>query len=227
MKNLAIIPARSGSKGLKDKNIKEINGKPLLAYSVEAALGSKLFDTIYVSTDSESYARIGRECGAEVPFLRPAELASDTASSWDAVRCALKQYEEIEKTFETVTLLQPTSPLRTSEEIIGGFQLFQEKRAKAVIGVCEVEHSPLWCNTLPDDRKMDSFIKPESDKRRQDLETYYRINGALYIVDTKKIMETDQIYDEECFAYIMDQSHSIDIDTELDFEIARIMMAHR
>lgn len=227
MKNIAIIPARSGSKGLKDKNIKEINGKPLLTYSIEAALDSKLFDTIYVSTDSESYAKIGVEYGAQVPFLRPAELASDTASSWDAVRCALKQYEEIGKIFDTVTLLQPTSPLRTSEDILGGFQLFQENRAKAVIGVCEVEHSPLWCNTLPEDRKMDAFIKPESDKRRQDLETYYRINGALYIVDTKKIMETDQIYDAECYAYIMDQSHSIDIDTKLDFEIAKTMLAHR
>lgn len=227
MKNLAVVPARSGSKGLRDKNIKEINGKPLLAYSIQAAIESKLFDTIYVSTDSQNYARAAMEYGGEVPFLRPDELASDTASSWDAVCCALKQYQEIGKTFDTVTILQPTSPLRNKEDIQGGFQLFQEKKAKAVVSVSEVEHSPLWSNTLPESKRMDSFIKPEADKRRQDLEIYYRINGALYIVDVNKILQTDQIYDQDCYAYIMKQEHSIDIDTELDFEIAKMMLSKR
>lgn len=227
MKNLAIIPARSGSKGLKDKNIKELNGKPLIAYSIQAALESNLFDTIYLSTDSENYANVGKAYGAKVPFLRPEELASDTASSWDVVRCALKQYESIGKKFDTVTLLQPTSPLRTKEDIIEGYKLYQEKRATAVVGVCEVEHSPLWCNTLPESKKMDDFIKPENDKRRQDLDTYYRINGALYIVDSNRIRETDQIYKKDCYAFIMEQSHSIDIDTQLDFEIAQIILKNK
>ncbi|RDU21872.1 acylneuraminate cytidylyltransferase family protein [Anaerosacchariphilus polymeriproducens] len=227
MKNLAIIPARSGSKGLKDKNIKEMNGMPLLVYSIQAALESNLFDTIYLSTDSEEYAKVGKAYGAQVPFLRPKELASDTASSWDAVRCALKQYETIGKKFDTVSLLQPTSPLRTKEDIIGGYELYQKENAQAVIGVCEVEHSPLWSNTLPESKKMDDFIKPENDKRRQELNTYYRINGALYIVDRNRIMETDQIYKKDCYAFIMEQSHSIDIDTELDFEIAQIILKNK
>ena len=112
MKNIAIIPARSGSKGLPDKNIRLLGGKPLLAYTIEAAIQSGCFDTVHVSTDSEHYAEIARQYGADVPFLRSAALATDTASTWDAVREALCRYAELGKTFDTMMLMQPTS--RTS-----------------------------------------------------------------------------------------------------------------
>ena len=113
MKNIAIIPARAGSKGLPDKNIKLLNGKPLLQYSVEAALGSGCFDKVMVSTDSEKYAEIAREAGAEVPFLRSAYTSTDKASSWDMVEEVLDGYERLGWTFDTFCLLQPTSPMRT------------------------------------------------------------------------------------------------------------------
>lgn len=116
MKNIAVIPARSGSKGLKDKNIKELNGKSLLAQSIEAAQESGRFDTIHVSIDSEYYAEIAKKYGADVPFLRSAELASDTSSTWDTVRFVLEEYTKLGKEFDTITVLQPTSPLRTAED---------------------------------------------------------------------------------------------------------------
>lgn len=228
MRNIAIIPARSGSKGLKDKNIKELNGKPLLAYSVEAALQSGEFDTVHVSTDSEIYAEIARDYGADVPFLRSAEMSSDTASTWDAVKFVLKEYEKMGKQFDTITVLQPTSPLRTAEDISGAYRFFEEKDANMVSSVCEMDHSPLWSNTLPEDLSMSDF---EDEKLaflpRQSLPTYYRENGAVYIVKVPHLFSETNIYKKKSYAYIMDASHSIDIDTALDFMIAETIMKAR
>ena len=127
MRNIAVITARSGSKGLKDKNIKRLHGKPLMAYSIEAAHMSECFDCIHVSTDSEEYAQIAKEYGAEVPFLREEELASDSADCWNAVRDVLCKYEKMGQKFDRVMLLQPTSPLRTAGDIQNAFSLIEEK----------------------------------------------------------------------------------------------------
>lgn len=221
---IAIIPARSGSKGLKDKNIKLFNGNPLLAYSIQAAQESGIFDEIFVSTDSELYADISRKFGASVPFLRSNELSSDTASSWDVVKDVLARYEELGKIFEYVVLLQPTSPLRTSQDIQDAFSLLIEKDANAVVSVCEVDHSPLWCNTLPEDGSLVNFISKDIvTKSRQKLQTYYRINGAIYVVKTDYLFKVDSIYDSGCYAYRMDKRKSIDIDDQLDFQIAETL----
>lgn len=224
MRNLAVILARSGSKGLKDKNIKELNGKPLMAYTIEAAVASGKYDTVHVSTDSERYAQIARDFGADVPFLRSADLAGDRASSWDALRSVVEEYENRGKTFDTVTLLQPTSPLRNADDIRGAFELFEEKQADSVVSVCEVEHSPLLCNVLDDSLSMDGFIDMSKVGRRQELSTYYRINGAIYIQKTKFLMEGASVYGEKSYAYIMDKRKSIDIDDEYDFMIAESLM---
>ena len=224
MRNLAVILARSGSKGLKDKNIKELNGKPLMAYTIEAAVASGKYDTVHVSTDSERYAQIARDYGADVPFLRSADLAGDRASSWDALRSVVEEYENRGKTFDTVTLLQPTSPLRNADDIRGAFELFEEKQADSVVSVCEVDHSPLLCNVLDDSLSMDGFIDMSKVGRRQELSTYYRINGAIYIQKTKFLMEGASVYGEKSYAYIMDKRKSIDIDDEYDFMIAESLM---
>lgn len=157
MNNLAIIPARSGSKGLKDKNIKLLNGKPLIAYSIEAAKKSGIYSHILVSTNSERYGKIAIKYGAEVPFYRSEENASDVASSWDVVKEVLKKYQEMGIEFDTFTLLQPTSPLRKYEDIKKAYELFKEKEAIAVVSVCEMEHSPLWSNTLPENNSLSGF----------------------------------------------------------------------
>ncbi|WP_026491183.1 acylneuraminate cytidylyltransferase family protein [Butyrivibrio sp. XPD2002] len=224
MKNIAIIPARSGSKGLVDKNIKELVGKPLMAYSIEAALKSKYFDTVMVSTDSESYADIARKYGAEVPFLRSERTSSDTASSWDMVEEVLDGYRKREKFFDTFCLLQPTSPLRNADDIIAAYKLFEKKASFAVVSVCEAEHSPLWCGQLPANKEFINFLNPESEKRRQDAGTFYRLNGAIYIVYIEKFNNDKFLYKEGSYAYIMPQNRSLDIDTDIDFKLAEILM---
>lgn len=225
MKNLAVIPARSGSKGLKDKNIKELNGKSLLAYSIEAARQSELFDVVHVSTDSKIYAEIAKKYGADVPFLRSEEFASDTASTWEAMKFVLQQYEKQGEIFDTITVLQPTSPLRTDKDILGAFQFFQIKKANMISSVCEMEHSPLWSNTLPENLSMKDF-EDESIAflPRQNLPIYYRENGAIYILKVSHLFLEENIYKNKCYAYIMEKEHSIDIDTELDFMIAQTIL---
>lgn len=227
MSNIAIIPARSGSKGLQDKNIKILNGKPLMAYTIEAASKSNLFDEIFVSTDSRKYARIAQEWGASVPFLRSDELSTDNASSWDVVKEALFNYQEMGKEFDTVSLLQPTSPLRKSEDIINGYKIFKDKKAKTVVSVCEVDHSPLWCNTIPEDHSLKNFLNQDLVKvPRQNLPTYYRINGALYIIKCEHLMSNQNIYNERCYALVMSKETSIDIDVAMDFKIAESLITN-
>lgn len=223
MRNIAIITARSGSKGLKDKNIKLMNGKPLLAYSIHAARESGLFDEIMVSTDSQKYADIAVEYGASVPFLRSAENSSDNASSWDTVLEVLGKYKDMGRKFDTICLLQPTSPLRTGDDIIGAYEVLQEKNVNAVTSVCEVDHSPLWTMTLDEDRMLTDFRNRHTDAPRQKLDTYYRINGAIYIRQIEYMGEGICLKDDRECAFIMDRRKSIDIDDGLDFELAELL----
>ena len=226
MANIAIITARSGSKGLKDKNIRVLLGKPLLAYSITAAIESDCFDTVMVSTDSEEYAGIAKKYGAEVPFLRSEETSSDYASSWDVVEEVLVGYHKLGKDYETFMLLQPTSPLRSSDDIINAYKLFSEKEANSIVSVCKADHSPLQYGVLPDDFSMVDFINSQvKGKRRQDIRDYYRINGAIYLSKVKFFKETRDIYRKKCYAYIMDRKHSIDIDDEFDFELAEALLS--
>lgn len=228
LRNIAIIPARSGSKGLKNKNIKLLNNKPLIAYTIEAAKDSNIFDEIYVSTDSYEYASIAREYGANVPFLRDSALSTDISSSWDVVKEAILRYEELGEKFDTVTLLQPTSPLRRSIDIKNGFEIFNNKKALAVIAVCEVDHSPLWCNILPADGSLENFLDNDLvNLPRQNLPSYYRINGAIYIMDTNHLMSNGNIYSDQCYSVIMPKEKSIDIDDSIDFQIAEVLMKNK
>lgn len=224
MSTLGIITARSGSKGIRDKNIRELAGKPLMAYTIESALQSQYIDEVMVSTDSALYAAIAKEYGASVPFLRSEENATDTAGSLDVVFEVLDEYEKRGQCFENVVLLQPTSPLRTYRNIDEAFQLFYEKKADSVVSVCECEHSPLICNTLPKDLNLSGFLKSENGNRRQELGTFYRLNGAIYISKVHTLRGLKSFYGNNSYAYIMEQRESVDIDTELDFEIARILM---
>lgn len=224
MKNIAIIPARSGSKGVRDKNIRNLCGKPLMAYTIEAALESGEFDEVMVSTDSEHYAEIARKYGASVPFLRSAKTASDSASSWDMVDEVLNCYAMLGKSFDTFCLLQPTSPLRDKKDIQGAYDLFRTKADFAVVSVCEAEHSPLWCGQLPADNELNDFLKQDTIKRRQDSGAFYRLNGAIYIVDVRRFRNDKFLYQKGSFAYIMTNEHSVDIDTELDFMLAGTLL---
>ena len=225
MKKIAIIPARSGSKGLPDKNIIDLNGHPLIYYTIKAAEDSGIFDEIMVSTDSEMYAEVAKECGANVPFLRSEVTSGDKAGSFDVVREVLSNYMELGKKFDHVALLQPTSPLRNSFDIIGTYNLIKEG-AHSAVSISEVEHPVQWCFTLPEDNCLGEFSKsPYRFMRRQDLDKHYMENGAIYFVDAKKIMNTDyNFYADDCHCYVMPRERSIDIDGKIDLIVAKAYM---
>lgn len=219
-KCIAIIPARGGSKRLPNKNILDLGGKPLIAWSIEVALNSKFIDKVIVTTDCEKIAGISREFGAEVPFIRPEHLSTDTASSNDVINHVLAHYEN---QFDSFLLLQPTSPLRNNTDIQNAFNL--KKHHASVVSVCEAEHSPLWSNTLPEDFSMVNFIQDKvKNVRSQDLPTYYRINGAIYLTDIDYFVENNGFISENTVACIMPQERSIDIDTLLDFKICNLLI---
>lgn len=225
MRRIAIIPARSGSKGLPDKNILYLRGKQLIAYSIEAAIESNCFDIVFVSTDSQRYAEIAIQYGANASFLRSRTTASDFTSTWDVVREVLTSFRECGEIFDVITLLQPTSPLRNSKDIQNAMKLFDEKEANFVESVCEMEHSPLWSNTLDETLSLKDFIKPDYNVRRQLLPKYYRENGAIYIIRANNLDNLDYLYSDGSYAYIMPAERSIDIDNLNDMRIAEIMLA--
>jgi len=223
---LAIIPARGGSKGLPEKNIKELYGKPLIAWSIEVAKACSVIDKIVVSTDDENIADVTKTYGAEMPFMRPAELASDTASTIGVLFHAVDWFEKNENYQPAhILLLQPTSPLRTVVDIEGVIQTLKEKNARAVVSVCKTDHHPWWSNILPEDGNMKDFIRPEIlNKRRQYLPVFYRLNGAIYLAETDYLRECSGFLGQDTFAYEMPRERSIDIDTDMDFRLACLLM---
>lgn len=222
---LALITARGGSKRLPRKNIIELAGKPLIAWTIEAARKSRYVDSIVVSTDDDEIAQISERFGAQIPFRRPDALASDTASSNEVILHALSV---LKNEFDLLVLLQPTSPLRTAKHIDESLEELFLKGAEGVISVAPCEHSPLWSNTLPESGSMNNFIRSNVNTRSQDLDKYYRLNGAVYAFHIESILAQKGIfYSENVYSYIMLAEYSVDIDSELDFKIAEVLMSAR
>ena len=222
---VALIPARGGSKRLPRKNLLSLAGKPLLAWTVEAASSARHIDRVILSTDDAEIAAAGLASGAEVPFVRPAGLASDSASTLDVMLHALRTLDANGEGCYYLVVLQPTSPLRTAADIDAAIQLLQAKRADAVISVCESEHPPEWSNTLPNDLSMSAFYRPGSrSMRSQDLAKTYRLNGAIYIYRAHRLLDSGSLdMDDNSYAYVMPRERSIDIDGPFDFEIAQLL----
>ena len=232
MKNneiLTLITARAGSKRLPNKNILNLADKPLIAWSINEALKSKYISEVIVSTDSKKIAEISEQYNATVPFIRPKYLSNDTATSYDVILHAINYFrEKNDDSYKYILLLQPTSPLRTSEDINNAIDLFSEKQTKAVVSVCKTEHSPLWSNILPKDLSMKNFIRPEvKNKRSQDLPDYYRLNGAIYIADIEYFIENKGFLGNKTRASIMKRQNSIDIDNLLDFRFAELIIKEK
>lgn len=218
---LAIIPARGGSKRLPRKNILDLAAKPLIAWSIEAGLQSNYIDKVIVTSDDDEILDIAKQYGSDT-IKRPDELANDTATSFDAIKHTIDNVER----YDYVILLQPTSPLRTAKHIDEAIELLASKKANAIVSVSEMDHSPLWNNTLPDDGSMSNFIREEvKNKRSQDLKTYYRLNGAIYLTKIDKLLEEKSfLLTKNAFAYQMDRENSVDIDEEMDFKLAGLLI---
>lgn len=218
---LAIIPARGGSKRLPRKNVLNLAGKPLISWTVDAALNSKYFGQIVVTSDDDEILSVARQESVQL-IKRPSELATDTATTIDAVAHAIESQSTL---YDYCVLLQPTSPLRNTKHIDEAIELLIEKNADAVVSVCECEHSPLWANTLPPDGRMDRFISDEiKNIRGQDLPTYYRLNGAIYIAKVAELLKQQTfMLRNKIFAYRMDQASSVDVDSKIDYMLAALL----
>lgn len=235
MNILFMLPARSGSKGVKDKNIKLLDGKPLMYYAINAIMSSNTYKKhncyLFVNTDSEKYAEVAKECGAKVPFLRKKELAGDESPVTETIKDTYSYFEDEErKVFDIFSMIQVTSPLIDSEDIDRAIQFFEEDyNLESISSVTESEVMPLWCNTLSDDFSLKNFISAELRKKnRQDLPKYYRLTGAIRAArwDAFKKNQFDW-FSGKCKACEMSNYHSVDIDTELDFDYAEFLIKRR
>ena len=216
----ALITARGGSKGIPRKNIKMIAGKPLIVWTIEAALCSSLLNAVVVSTDDPEIAEVARRAGAQVPFMRPAELAQDQTPGLDPVLHALAQLPQ----YDSVLLLQPTSPLRTAEDIDGCLNLVTQKKASSVVSVTDVDTHPYWTYRLNSDQTLARFVDAAPVSRRQDLPEVFSLNGAMYFADASWLRDSGSLVSAETLAYVMSKEHSVDLDTPLDWKFAELLL---
>lgn len=218
---LAIIPARGGSKRLPRKNVLNLNNKPLIVYSIEAGLKSKYIDKVVVTSDCDEILEISKKYSSDI-IKRPDYLATDTSTTFDAIKHTINNFQD----YDYVILLQPTSPLRNEKHIDEAIELLEIKKANAIISVSQTDHSPLWSNTLTQDMSLKGFLKDEMlNKRAQDIEKYYSLNGAIYICKVDRFLNEETFFlKDSIYAYQMDKESSIDIDEKIDFKIAEVLL---
>ena len=223
MKTFALIPARGGSKGIPRKNIKLIAGKPLIAWTIEAAQRSGLLDSVVVSTDDAEIAEVARRAGAQVPFMRPVELAQDHTPGLDPVLHALAQLPQ----FESVLLLQPTSPLRSTEDIDACLGMALRQRTPSVVSVCEPDTHPYWTYRLAEGQTLLPLIAAAPVTRRQDLPPVVAVNGCLYFAAADWLKRSGSLVGPQTLAYLMPRERSVDLDTPLDWKLAELLLRER
>lgn len=226
MKKIAVITARAGSRGLKDKNILLLNGKPLMTYSIEAAIKSECFDRIIVSTDSQEYGDIATSYGAEF-ILRSKENSLDTSTTYDALNELFSKININE--FDYFVLLQPTSPLRNEKHIIEAVKLFEDnyKKMYSLVSVTETNITSNLIKTIEEDNTLKNFnLDNMKNYRRQTYKEYYP-NGAIYISKFEHYLKTGNFFGQKSLAYFMNQEDSVDIDSKIDFELASIILKNK
>ncbi|MDB3979058.1 acylneuraminate cytidylyltransferase family protein [Pseudomonadales bacterium] len=221
-KVLAVIPARGGSKGLPGKNIRDLGQKPLIAWTIEAALSSDIIDHTIVSTDCDQIAEVSKHFGADVPFVRPHWLSTDEASSADVV---LHTLTSLSVTFDIVILLQPTSPFRDRGHIEDALKIYVKAEAQSLVSICEAQKSPYWFFSLEKDGALLPVLRYNKQfNRRQDLPKTYALNGAIYVVDVELFLRAQKFIFDETVSYLMELESSLDIDTLMDFNLAQLML---
>jgi CMP-N,N'-diacetyllegionaminic acid synthase len=228
---LAVITARGGSKRIPGKNIRPISGKPLLAWTIEAALGCKHpLHAVVLSTDNADIAAVGRRYGADVPFLRPDNLATDASRSLPAVQHAVEFIEARDGVrMDWVMILQPTSPLRLPKNIDEAIALTENADCDSIVAVTEMATHPVYAKKIDAEGLLSPFVLEEPEGlRRQDVgpPAYVR-NGALYLTRRDILMDQNSLYGKRCRAYVMPPERSIDIDTEFDFRFAEFLLEQK
>ena len=229
-KILAIIPARSGSKRIPHKNIKMLGGKPLVAWSIEAAIKANKFYKVVVSSDDEKIAAISREYGAEVPFLRNPEFASDTATVINAVLEVVEHFERNGIKLDAVMLLQPTSPFRSVKSIDQAIELYTNSVGESVVSVSRALVHPYWCKKVVNGI-LEAFVDTPDDivnTRSQDLPEAYQLNGAIYLSSLDNLKRNKSFYSKSTHALVIESEYEgIDIDTPLDWLVAEAILKNK
>ncbi len=226
-KIIAIIPARGGSKGLPRKNIKVLSGKPLLAWPIEAAINSKYVDRVIVTTDDPEIAEIAKQFHADVPFLRPSELADDSAPTSGAILHAIEYCESEQDRYDYVLLLEPTSPLTEASDIDSAIEKLLQTEMTAIVGVSEVEEShPEYCVEISADDRIKPYQKKSfsAPKRRQELTPLYYLDGNLYLSEVKAYKEKLTFYHEKTLGYVGESWKSVEVDTLFDFMVVETII---
>lgn len=227
MNLLVIIPARGGSKGIPGKNIKPLGGKPLICHAIDHARGVAPDARICLSTDSEEIKDTAERYGLEVPFLRPAELASDNAGTYGVLLHALDYYESHGGHFDAILLLQPTSPFRRQEDIAGALALYSPE-LDMVVSVTEAEANPYYNCFEEDSHGMLHLSKGDgSITRRQDAPKAWQYNGAVYVINPESLQKMPLSKFGKVKKYVMDPIHSLDLDTLFDWKMAELMIAEK
>lgn len=217
MEILYVIPARGGSKGIPYKNIKNLGGKPLICHTIDVARELSSDENICVSTDDEKIINIVEGYGLEVPFIRPGYLASDTATTNDVLIHAITYYEKIGRHFDILVLLQPTSPFRKAEQVKEALSLFS-KDTDMVVSVRKAHSASVLCNETSNGYL--DFTINKDGARRQDLDKYYELNGAIYVINVNELKKTPMHKFSRRIKYVMDDFSSLDIDTLFDWFVA-------
>lgn len=222
--NLALVVARGGSTSIPRKNLAPLAGRPLIAWTIEAALRCPAIDRVVVSTDDGEIAAVAREHGAETPFIRPPELARDDTPTMPVVLHALQQLSAEGYVPGSVMLLQPTSPLRTSADINAAIALAQERSADSVVSVSLAASHPHLAKRITTDGRLEDFMAHPPVVRRQDLEPVYALNGAIYLIRREPLVESQTFYGPKTYAYVMPSERSIDVDTEWDLRLCDLIL---
>lgn len=219
-KIIAMIPARAGSKGIKDKNIRDLCGKPLIAYSIEVARQCDYIDEVFVSTDSPRIKEIAEKYGASVPFFRSEELASDEAKIIDAMLFSLEKLKARNCTYDYVMLLQPTQPIRSVKLLKSIVEKMIDEDLESLVTICPVEECPILMRTMDAEGKLSSVLSMSSTVRRQDFPEFYKVNGSVYMNKINASFNEETSLNDNQYGYVMSRRESIDIDTLEDFERA-------
>lgn len=217
----ALIPARKGSKGIPNKNIIDLNGHPLIAYSIMEAKKSQFIDKVIVSTDSEEIAAVARSYGAEVKGMRPEEYSNDTAIIYDVMKYEIENHQLVEQGYEIIVLLQPTSPLRKSEMIDNALIQFVDEEQSSAVAVSEVKEHPIMMRTIDENGVLHNVLNVGSTVRRQELPKYYRVNGMLYINKIIDVVNHFVSFNDNISPIIIPEKYNVDIDDRSDLEEAR------
>lgn len=224
----AIITARGGSKRFPGKNIAKLNGKPLIVWTIEAALKSKVFNRVLVSTDDKHIARISERAGAEIPFLRPRHLAGDKSTHFSVIEHTLQFLAKNAALPEAFMLLQPTSPLRDADDIRKALALYKTKKAEAVVSVRLVKDHPYLVREMQSNGTLKKWFKDKLVYRRaQDLPALFRPNGALYLVNSKAFLKQNNFFPKNTYPLVMTNAKSLDIDTPDDLKLAQFFLKRR